>query len=250
MLSRMAEMDPIAKKCVAACWPLVAGLVARVRVMLAEAALNGTDGFVPRSVFFRALQIIRPAEAMVRRMLYLIATEISVSYTLRDIIQRAAPKPDSAPPTETKSDAPQTQAPGRLALAEPLLPGMPGPERPVYGPAPSIWLYGTPREPEPEGPAEDLSAASLLKRLARLEASCASPQDEARRLALWQARRRAEMKGGRGPRRTHPLRMGRPPGYQRRGGDPIVRRRLKDLWCFCHWADNLPIGPPGMAGAA
>ena len=237
------EMDPIARKCIAACWPLVIGVIARVRGMLGEAA-GHPDSLVPRPVYFRALRLVRVAEAMVRRMLYLISTEIEVSCTLRPLKDGPAPEKSATPGPGPGSGEPRPVPVGWLQIAEPLLNRFPAEPRPVYGPAPSIWLWGTPRPPEPPGPPEAFAPDTLERRLARLEASCAAPEEAARRLALWQARQQAEFRDGRGARRMHPLRIGRPPGFARRGMEPELKRRLKDLWYFCEWADNAPRPQP------
>ena len=155
----------------------------------------------------------------------------------------------------TSQTGPARQAPARkLAMLDtlrlyfpPLEPLETPPAR--YGPRPSIWMLGMPRAPEPEGPPETLDPAPLLARLERLTTSCAAPAAEARRMALWQARRRAELQAGKRGR-MHPLRMGRPPGYVKdRLRRDTLQRKLWDFWQFCHWADTATDPPARPAGA-
>ena len=229
----MFELEDLTKRALASAWPFVAGRMAAVR----EALSPGADGTVPRAVYFASLRTLRALESLVRRMLYLMSLELAVQWV--------APRPRAAGllgpgPAGEASGIPVGDSPPRkLALADPLSLYIPPPDPPVkYGPRPYITIIGMPRAPEPEGPPDWVEAAPLLTRLSRLVETCAARDKEAGRMARWQARRLALMKAGqRG--RSHPLRTGRPPGYATaRARRDDLQKKLKDFWCFCHWADE------------
>ena len=226
MLTGMFDRDSLIKRALETGWPFVAGLMAELRGALSAPG----EGAVP--------------------------LELEVSWT--PPAPRASAMDSTGPVMDTlrtSQTGPARQAPARkLAMLDtlrlyfpPLEPLETPPAR--YGPRPSIWMLGMPRAPEPEGPPETLDPAPLLARLERLTTSCADPAAEARRMALWQARRRAELQAGKRGR-MHPLRMGRPPGYVKdRLRRDTLQRKLWDFWQFCHWADTATDPPARPAGA-
>jgi hypothetical protein len=256
----MFDRESLTKRALEAGWPFVAGLMDEVRGALAAPAEGGGDsGAVPRAVYYASLRTLRALESLVRRMLYLMSLELDISWTApgpreteRNRVKRTETPCNALKQDETACNARARPAPRRIALADTLTLYFPPLEPPeaqaaTYGARPSIWMLGMPRAPEPAGPPETLDPAPLLARLERLTTSCADPAAEARRMALWQARRRAALQAGKRGR-THPLRTGRPPGYvkHRRGCDPL-QQKLWDFWQFCHWADQAAYRPPGRA---
>ena len=234
----MFEMHPVTRRWLEKAWPFVAGLLAQLR-----ASLGDGSGLVPYAVYYGARRKLRVLESLVRRMIYLRAMEIDVTWTPPKPPTGQAPHGQKAVPSQAPS-APK--GPGQLATADTLRLYLPGQRSSIdYTARPSIWLFGTPRAPEPEAPdvLEEVEAGSLARRLARLEASCEDPEKAARRMAMWQARRLKVIREK--PCRLHPLRVGRPPGYCRRlrRKDPL-QRKLYDAWCFCHWADLDAYKPP------
>ena len=252
MLAGMFDRDSLIKRALETGWPFVAGRIDEVRGALTAPI----EGAVPRALYYASLRTLRALESLVRRMLYLMSLELEVSWT--PPAPRASAMDSSGPVMDTlrtSQTGPARQAPARkLAMLDtltlyfpPLEPLETHPAR--YGPRPSIWMLGMPRAPEPEGPPETLDPAPLLARLERLTTSCADPAAEARRMALWQARRRAELQAGKRGR-MHPLRMGRPPGYVKdRLRRDALQRKLWDFWQFCHWADTATDPPARPAGA-
>ena len=76
------EMDPIARKCIAACWPLVIGVIARVRGMLGEAAghPDSLEALVRPGVHRHAEAALRPRRAaQCRRIVVMCGAGISTS---------------------------------------------------------------------------------------------------------------------------------------------------------------------------
>ncbi|KCZ52833.1 hypothetical protein [Hyphomonas pacifica] len=234
----MFEMHPVTRRWLEKAWPFVAGLLVQLRERLGD----GSD-LVPYAVYYGARRKLRILESLVRRMIYLRAMEIEVTWSPpKPSAGQAARRPHAAP-VQTSATP---KGPGQLAVADTWPLYIPGQRSSIdYSARPSIWVFGTPRAPEPEAPQmpEEMEAGGLIRRLARLEASCEDPEKAARRMALWQARRLQVIRQK--PCRTHPLRVGRPPGYCRRlrRKDPL-QGKLYDAWCFCHWADLDAYKPP------
>lgn len=169
----------------------------RLAVMVG-ALLGLFDGLVParisRGARLGALRLLRPAEALVRRLIVMMAylmdvqpvpAALSPAHVQHETVKRGlSPKP-------------------RFRLFEPL-PGFSG----VFA-AP-----GTSQAPEraTESPAKPVSAAMLVRRLEGLEAVLAAPEAYAARYARWRARRRRMARPG----RTDPVRPGYPPGVRSR----------------------------------
>jgi len=72
----MTPLDPQAEICLARNWPRVAAMVARIVGLIDGAEL------LPRAVRNQALRLIRPAEAMVRRLLVLMAAQLDMADAL------------------------------------------------------------------------------------------------------------------------------------------------------------------------
>ena len=173
-------------------WPQLERLAAMV-----GALLGLFDGAVParisRGARLGALRLLRPAEALVRRLIVLMAYQMDVK------------TPAARGPIHVNHDAArqgQSIKP-RFRLFEPL-PGFSG----VFA-AP-----GTQQAPEKatKSPDEPVSAAMLARRLEGLEAVLAAPEAHARRYARLRTRRRQRARPG----RTDPVRPGYPPGARSR----------------------------------
>lgn len=185
-------------------WPQLERLAA-----LVAALLGLFDGRVParisRGARLGALRLLRPAEALVRRLIVMMAYLMDVQ-----------PVPAALSPAhvqhETVKRGQGTQP--RFRLFEPL----PGFARVFAAPA-------APQGPEKAGesPAErPVSAAMLVRRLEGLEAVLAAPEAHARRYARWRARRRRMARPG----RTDPVRPGYPPGVRSRHTPDWLKDRL------------------------
>jgi hypothetical protein len=107
------------------------------------------------------------------------------------------------------------------------------------------WLGSdAPRIPLPSPPSPDdpIGAARLMLRLQALGRALDDLPGQAQRFARWRARNDAAWARGlepRRPRRTWPLRGGRPPGGRLKCYDPDARRRkntreIDEILAHCH----------------
>ncbi len=191
---------------------VVAGLIAMVRQ--AEA--------LPSPVRRSVLRILRPAESALRRLIVVVAAVLS---------QKARAKRGD------DDEAANIQLPDFSSFAtHDRLPAFPlidpykrfGATRRINAidiPRISVpgWYDRTPL-PEPKEPAD---AATLLRRIRKLQYALATLPRQARRLnRLMQKRSKAKP----GPGRTGPIRPGHPPGHQTKPRHP-VDNILRD----CHW---------------
>lgn len=233
----------------------------RVLAMLvAMAGMAGSGGTLPRRLHRAVLRLLRPAEAATRRLVIVAA---------RGIIVPTARKPEAGSPRtrnlETAPTIPRNRlgiaalmpqaclpstAPRRLALPlfDPLRPWSDGRRRPVAARSlPRISIPGVTERfqvPAPPAPGDPIDASRLHLRLQALGRALDDLPREARRFALWMARRdaaAAQIKqrldaagvhldetfygAGAQNRKRHrarrfprlwPLKPGRPPGWRRK----------------------------------
>ena len=182
---------------------------------------------LPRHLHRAVLRLLRPAEAVARRLIIVMARDL--------------PHPEvrgQSPSLEGRTHAakpasPKARKPGKrttLPLFDPL-PRWRGPRRPVAAGVPRISFHGdgasAPLPPrQPPMPDDPIDATRLALRLRAVAAALNDLPAHAGRFARWRARRDAALKdqAQRKPsarrgvtRRVWPLRPGRPPGWRAAG---------------------------------
>lgn len=187
--------------------------------LLAMAGLAG--GTLPRHVRNAILAVLRPAEAAVRRLIFIAA---------RGLVLKARP---SRPipvglPAAAGQGADRLPVFGLIAPLKRFLPWDADEADEPSGPPPRISLPGVfdPvfAAPLPAASADDeVSAASIRQRLAALQRALDALPHQARRLARWRARHCFALKVGGPfkPIRQSPFRPGLPPGYRKHQLHPV-----------------------------
>ena len=201
------------------------GIIAELFVLMGMAG-----GQVPKTVSraqrLAVLEILRPAEAALRRVIVMAMLGIGVIDGVRK--RRARPAPRKMP----LKDAPRGEADRApvFPLFDPRmwLGGILRPRKRRRGPGPRITVVGVdryvPYVPPPLPLSDDtLDAASLVRRLRAMQAALDDIPAQARRLARLIARRKARAKPG----VVRPMRYARPPGH-RAGGKRDVDEILAD----------------------
>ena len=160
---------------------------------------------LPFYLYRKALMILRPAEAAVRRLIMMAAYDLELRgiklRQARTVTSRAA----FAFPNATNF------APS-FNLIDPLKTFGPGPaDYSGFGPAYDAEQGSSNRTPTP--------AASLGRRLLALKNALDTLQKQARRLTRWYAERDIALRQMR-PHRTSPMRPGLPPGWRKRPVHP------------------------------
>ena len=227
----MSRLEHHAQLCLALNWPRVAALVERVILLI---GLAGEAPVLPRAIRNQALRLIRPAEAMLRRLLVLMAVQSPVD----------APQPaQRGPRNPRKNPKPTPNLTPHFNLLEPQHSLRIGPVLPPYAAfGPRIWSLGSDWTYLPPDPAENTpDLGSLLRRIAALEAVLSAPETYGRKMAKWLARRDQKQ----GAHRRFPMRPGRPPGYARRDTDRIMAGALRDLNTFAWRALHRVKAAPG-----
>ncbi len=195
----MEEFDHIGA-CTARGWDIAAGLIANL-----SAALSPTRAFsgVARR---EALALLRVAEAMVRRILLLLAGQL----------QPAKPRAVQTLPDFTLMTGPADPAP-LFALTEPQA-SWPQ-TSPASGPRIRLLDDALLSQPSAEQPDPTDPNARFWQRLSALSHVLNHRRKHLKRMARWLAAAHARQ----GPARRFPIRLGRPPGYSRarRKADPI-----------------------------
>jgi len=213
----MEEFDHIGA-CTARGWEIAAGLIAGLSAALSPTrALRG-------AARREALALLRVAEAMVRRILLLLAGQV----------QPAKSRAAEALPDFTLMTGPADPAP-RFALTEPQA-RWPQ-DSPASGPRirlidDALLAQSSAEPPDPTDPN-----AQFWRRLAALSHVLAHRRKHLKRMARWLAAAQARQ----GPGRRFPIRPGRPPGYSRarRTRDPVTQSSLMDLSTFA-WQNFAP----------
>ena len=231
----MRTLCPHSELCLSLNWPRAAGLVQRVILLIALAG----EAYLPRAIRNQAFRILRPAEAMVRRLLVLMAAKLPDLPKLTPYPVRS-PHPE---PVEGRGRAAEHKATSRFPMIDPQsLPRWQDAPPPYAKFGPRIWCLGMDWTPLPDDtPAElpPVSADSILARIAQLETVLGNRDDYAARMARFIARRRASLK----PQRRFPLRVGRAPGHCRTAPDQLTMSALRDLSTFAWEALSDPDPP-------
>ena len=159
-------------------WRRIASLVAMARHILGLDAIP-----LPRGLAARALLVLKPAEAMARRLLYLMAPDmtLSVSPAKAGASGQLIPAhPSPASPAKAGAAIP------RFRFTEPLGPG-------PKNNGPRIRFFNEPpRPPKPVRVPPPKTGAPLLARIRALQAVIDQPDKHAKRFARWIARRKAK----------------------------------------------------------
>ena len=156
-------------------WLRIASLVAIALEILGLDAIP-----LPRGLAAKALLVLKPAEAMARRLLYLMAPDITLS---------ASPAKAGAsgvlPPSPVSPATAGAAIPG-FRFTEPLGPG-------PKNTGPRIRFFNEPpRPPKPVRVPPPKTSAPLLARIRALQAVIDQPEAHAKRFARWIARRKAK----------------------------------------------------------
>lgn len=194
---------------------------ALLRVILSLFALGGlkvvepseqAPVFLPRAVWRRILGLLRPAEAVARRLIYLIALETAIN-------PRAAAMRKGAGPTPNKSGV------SGFKLFDPQWRTMPPSVRRIPGTGPRISFFDecAALGREVRAKPSTIDAARIVGRLRALHRAITDPARQAKRLAKWLRKPLIVRK------RRSPLRVGDPPGLGREPQHPI-----HDLLRECH----------------
>jgi hypothetical protein len=194
-------------------------------VVAAIAALIGgrdDQGPITRAVRRAALALLRPAEAVARRLVVMAAEGVAAPPPRpAPVIPAGAARAgfrDSLPAFRLIERQPRLQ-PLRLVAPPRGVPRI----RAFWAaprPATAALIASPTRNPSP-GPDTPVDAAPLRRRLAVLEAALADLPRQARRLALWRARFARRRAGEPAALAPSPLRFGRPPGWRPRPGRAV-----------------------------
>lgn len=229
--------------------------------LMAMAASAADTGFLPRHRHRAVLRLLRPAEAAARRLIIVLAQNLTLPVPSSGSKPARPPAPPSpygshgrggALPRRTIVAAPtgwlqppaafrQYGAPRslRLPLADPLTRPA-GIRRVPPWAAPRISVPGSTTPfpvPRPPSSNDRIDATRLGLRLAALASALDDLPGEARRFARWQARN--DRAGNAARRRWSPLRPGRPPGGRLSRYDPQAARRrnvreVDEILAHCH----------------
>ena len=218
-------------------------------------ALAGLDKGVPvtvltRFVYRRVLNLLRPAEAALRRLIIIAARGIVLKVRLSGPFPKglAARLKKKEPASDAASDA-ALDTPARIPvfnLIEPLkhfaLPGARKPfqGRPTSFPRISVPGWSTPYFPPEPAPItwdDPINAARLIRRMTALRHALATLPRQARRYVRWRGKMLLEIRkltARKRGSRLSTLRPGHPPGHRKKQVH-LVDRILSDC---CHFMDE------------
>ena len=229
----MTGLDRHLQGAMAQAWPLLR------RMVLVMAGMLGMDEDsaperVSRGVRIAVLRILRPAEALTRRLIVLMAREMDVTEALNKRCRSAARSGgetmgSALSPIHRKAQPCGDQPKNHFILFEPLriprsifadtaLPARPKPK----GAGPRILSFDRPFPVTP-APAPDVSASSLTGRIRALEKALAAPEKIARRHAIFLERDR---RSNQLPGRINPIRPGPAPGMRSHHTPPDLKELL------------------------
>jgi hypothetical protein len=202
------------------------------RVVLMAADLLGpvANAILPKGIAAKILAILKPAEALARRLLYLLAPTIT--------LKPAPPAKAGASPSSVP--APTARNPGLRRDSRKILFRLT--EAPTRGPKPTgpriRYLDGPPAPPKPPArPSAPQTAAKLRDRLIALSMVLGDPDHHARRLARFLARRAAS-----GTARPVPFNFENVPGLGRKRLDEDLRDALEFTNAAAHYKAHAPPG--------
>jgi len=207
-------------------WPLLRQMVQVMTGMLGMDEDTAPER-ISHALRIAVLRLLRPAEALTRRLIVLMAWEVEVPKDLNPVCGKATQSADQK--RDPAPDKDRTARP-HFTLFEPLrMPrsiflDTPAPARlkPV-GPGPRILSFDRPYPVSP-APAPDTNAASLTGRIRALQRALAAPEKIARRHAIFLERDR---RSNRLPGRVNPIRPGPPPGMRSRHTPPDLKELLQ-----------------------
>ena len=200
------------------------------RMVLMAVDLLGpvANAILPKGVAAKILAILKPAEALARRLLYLLAPDlISVSPAKAGVSSSSVPSPTARDPGLRRD--------GRKILFRLT-------EAPTRGPKPTgpriRYLDGPPAPPKPPKPIRTpQTAAKLRDRLIALSMVLGDPDHHAKRLARFLARRAAK-----GSPRPVPLNFAYVPRLARHGLEEDLRDALEFTNAAAHYKAHAPPG--------
>ena len=206
-------------------WLRIASLVAIALEVLGLGVIP-----LPRGLAAKALLVLKPAEAMARRLLYLMAPDIKLSASPAKAGASGHSIPAHAPPVSpAKAGA---ESPG-FRFTEPLGPG-------PKNNGPRIRFFNEPpRPPKPVRVPQPKTSAPLLARIRALQAVIDQPETHAKRFARWIARRKAK-----GHPRPVAFAFLKIPGINRKRLLPEVKQDLR----FFNEAAFYKLQPPPEPG--
>ena len=200
------------------------GIVAALFALLGDAKVTR----LPRSVHSAVLQVLRPAESAVRRLIVIAARGLVVKPAPsrpmpegRKIRKGGGSRPPAFKLCDTRKDLPELRE-SRIKYAKyPPRIHFFGPDSKVD----DLWPSPPPKAalPPPDGLVK---AERLHLRLQALKSALDDLPRQARRMARWRMRREAMP----GPVFKSPLRPGPPPGHRKRHIHPV-----DDILADCHW---------------
>jgi hypothetical protein len=202
-----------------------------IEVLFALLGLDGTEAAsrIPRSLHSAVLQVLRPAESAVRRLIVIAA---------RNVVVKLAPsRPMPKGHRIGKGSGPSRPA-FKLCDKRIFFPELNNrrvkyakypPRIHFFGPDSTVddlWP-GRPRVTAPAPPPDGLiNAERISRRLQALKSALDDLPRQARRMARWRVRREA----AKAPKFTSPLRPGPPPGHRKK---PI--HEIDEVLTECHW---------------
>ena len=211
-------LSPDARRCLKYALPHLAWVIAAMR------ALIGTHTRLPLAIRPKVLALLRPAEALARRLLILLAKDISPD------TRGSRPFPEDLKGRRAEPVEGQGPATPRFHLSEPLvtfavlMARQRTPVRLLH------WHIPAPAAQSADKPDR------ILTRLAALDTLVSHPKGAARRMARWLARHEAR------PGRRSPLRIGYPPGCSPHPPDERLDCLLRDAQMFAQTALDPPPG--------
>ncbi|WP_340693765.1 hypothetical protein, partial [Hyphomonas sp.] len=171
--------------------------------------------------------VLKPAEAMARRLLYLMAPDIKLSVSPANAGASGALHPSPVSPAKAGAAIP------RFRFTEPLGPG-------PKNNGPRIRFFNEPpRPPKPARTPQPKTSAPLLARIRALQAVIDQPEAHAKRFARWIASRKA-----RGHPRPVAFAFLKIPGINRKRLEPMVKQDLR----FFNEAAFYKLQPPPEPG--
>jgi len=200
-------------------------LLAMVSVMLELAGIvaGGSVETLPRWVRSKILNILRPSESATRRLILVYAFIKGIK------MPRLAPRENRAGPLgPIKRGTGQRPPPFQLIDPRKCFDKKPPRRAKGSGPRISIPGYSDPvfEEVVVISPEDELSAASLCRRLEALRLALLDLDKQARRMRRMEAKRKQAPPG---PGCVPPLRPGTPPGFRRRQTHPV-----DEILAECH----------------
>ncbi|CAN5179121.1 hypothetical protein BH10PSE7_BH10PSE7_11670 [soil metagenome] len=195
-------------------------LIRIVAMLIAMVGLTaeGMAARLPRPLYYKALGVLRPAEAAVRRLIVIAARGIAVKPSAR------RPVPGGVAVTARGRARVSFQLfdpPWRFDMRPRYTGPRPEPRISVLGAGPLVPLFQPQRMCVPEAAPDDgmVSAGRLGRRLAAIRMALENLPCQVKRLARWRARRDWMAR----PMVRSPLRPGPPPGHRKKPKDEVHR---------------------------